>query len=170
MNVSHQISYVLFALAALIATVSPPLPMSSTVELAQDEQLRRNMLVMIQPELPREQPRFTGVCYDVHPQETLQMLVKGVPAIPQGGDILIVGLLGAGLEVGFPGNPNVFTDDGWSMIFQIPGALPQEELILVRNTSETGAPACFKLAYQFPLEPESEPEQKDGNEPSTRPM
>ncbi|MEK7620051.1 MAG: hypothetical protein AAB413_02315 [Patescibacteria group bacterium] len=167
MTNSPLVADLAFTLAALIATVSPQPVAAPTPELAQGEPLNSHLLLLLQPEPSLEEPRTTGVCYNLRPQETLRMLVKGAPAIPQGGDILISGSLGAGVEAGFASNQTVYTGDGWNLLFQIPATAPQEELILIRNIGESEAPACFRLAYQIPPELEPLPEFKGGNEPPT---
>lgn len=171
MKISTSVGFT-FALAALCATATPDL--AGLAPPADDgcveAPLTNNLLVMLQSEPSREEPRATGLCYHLRPQETLWMLVKGEPAIPQGGDILIAGVLGPGVEAGLPSNQTVYTGDGWYLLFQIPAGQPQEELLFVRNMGDTSAPACFRLAYQFAPERESRPEHKGGNEPSTRPI
>lgn len=170
MTFSRLTAAVLFALAALVATVSPNPAAQGSDEPTPREALVSHLLVLLPPEPSREEPRYTGVCYFLHPQETLHLKVKGEPAIPEGGSLLFVGELGVGVEAGALGSSSIHTGGGWSVAFVIPGDLPQEEQLVVRHTGETAAPACFRLAYQFPPEREPRPEHKGGNDRSPSPL
>lgn len=165
-----RLTAVLFVLAACAAAVAPNLAAHGSDEPTPREPLVSHLLIMLPPEPSREEQRYTSVCYFLRPQETLHLKVKGEPAIPEGGAILFVGELGVGVEAGALGSSSIHTGGGWSVAFQIPRNLPQEEQLVVRHTGDTAAPACFKLAYEFEPDRAPHPRHKGGNDRSPSPL